>query len=96
MSRIPEAVPSLNQFEPFQLHPIGANLGKDRIVPAAQQLSALPPKTFDSLTAISGDMPRCPFTSSERVLRVTPRAAAASVIVRPRGAIHSSNTTMPG
>ena len=30
-------------------------------------------------------MPRLPWTSSESVFRVTPRAEAASVIVRPMG-----------
>src|SRR5437016_5018902 len=59
-------------------------------------VSALPPKTLNSLTAISGDMPRLPFTSSESVLRVTPRASAACVMVKPKGSIHSCNTTMPG
>src|SRR6185312_9093957 len=44
------------------------------------QLSALPPKTFSSRTAISGEMPRFPFANSESVLRVTPRAAAAAVM----------------
>jgi hypothetical protein len=29
---------------------------------------------LESLTAISGDMPRFPFTSSESVLRVTPKS----------------------
>jgi hypothetical protein len=46
------------------------------------QLSALPPKTLDSLTAISGEMPRFPFTGSDSVVRVTPRAAAASVMLK--------------
>jgi hypothetical protein len=32
-------------------------------------------KATGSLTAISGDMPRFPFTSSESVLRATSRAA---------------------
>jgi hypothetical protein len=41
-------------------------------------------------------MPRFPFTSSESVLRVTPRAAAASVIVKPEGSMHSCKTTRPG
>src|SRR5262245_59501833 len=41
-------------------------------------------------------MPRFPFTSSESVLRVTPRAAAASVMVKPKGSIHSCSTTRPG
>src|ERR1039458_1983207 len=60
------------------------------------QPSSVPPKTFDSLTAISGDMPRFPFASSESVLRVTPRASAARVMVKPKGSIHSCNTTRPG
>ncbi len=55
-----------------------------------------PPKTLDSLTAISGDIPRFPLTSSESVLRLTPRASAASVMVKPKGSIHSFKTTRPG
>jgi hypothetical protein len=38
------------------------------------QLSTLPPKALDKRTAISGDMPRFPLTSSESVFRVTPSA----------------------
>src|SRR5260370_15677030 len=41
-------------------------------------------------------MPRLPFTSSESVLRVTPRAAAACVMVKLNGSMHSCNTTRPG
>src|SRR5260370_37487665 len=41
-------------------------------------------------------MPRLPFTSSESVLRVTPRAAAACVMVKLDGSMHSCNTTRPG
>ncbi len=61
----------------------------------ANQLSALPPNTCSSRTAISGEMPRFPFTSSESVERVTCNAAA-SVIVKPRGLIQSCSTTLPG
>src|SRR5271157_1242009 len=60
------------------------------------QLSALPPKTCDNLTAISGEIPRFPFTSSESVVRVTPSAAAASVMVKPKGSMHCRSTTPPG
>src|SRR5437879_7343935 len=60
------------------------------------QPSSVPPKTFDNLTAISGEIPRFPFTSSESVLRVTPRASAASVIVKPRGSTHWRKTMPPG
>ena len=59
----------------------------------SSQPSSVPPKTLDSLTAISGDMPRFPLTSSESVLRVTPRAAAASVMVKPDGWMHWRKTT---
>src|SRR5258708_17498152 len=60
------------------------------------QLSALPPKTLDSLTAISGEMPRFLFTSSDKVVRVTPRASAASVMVKPKGSMHWRSTKPPG
>lgn len=60
------------------------------------QLSALPPKTLDNLTAISGEMPRLPFTSSDKVVRVTPRAAAACVMLNPKGSMHWRNTKPPG
>src|SRR6185437_5888237 len=60
------------------------------------QLSALPPKALDSRTAISGEIPLLPFTSSESVTRETPSAWAASVIVKPNGSMHSSRTKLPG
>src|SRR5580704_12810625 len=60
------------------------------------QLSALPPNTLDSLTAISGDMPRLSFTSSDNVVRVTPRGAAASVMLNPKGCMHWRSTKPPG
>jgi hypothetical protein len=41
-------------------------------------------------------MPRFPFTSSDSVVRVTPSAAAASVIVNPKGSVHWRNTKPPG
>jgi len=46
--------------------------------------------------AISGDMPRFPFTSSESVFRVTPSASAACVMVNSKGSMHSCSTTVPG
>ena len=36
-------------------------------------------ETLDSLTAISGDMPRFSFTSSDNVVRVTPKIGRAHV-----------------
>src|SRR5229473_4637204 len=60
------------------------------------QLSALPPNTFDKRTAISGEIPRFPFTSSDSVVRVTPSAAAACVIVSPNGSMHCRSTNPPG
>src|SRR5579862_7673895 len=41
-------------------------------------------------------MPGFSLTSSESVLRVTPRASAACVMVKPDGSMHSCNTTRPG
>jgi hypothetical protein len=46
-------------------------------------------------TAISGDMPRF-FTNSDSVLCVTPKVSAACVMVKPKGSMHSRNTTPPG
>ena len=56
----------------------------------------VPPKTLDSLTAISGEIPRFSFTSSDKVVRVTPSAAAAAVIVKPKGSTHRRSTKPPG
>src|ERR1700685_1816131 len=61
-----------------------------------QQLAALPPKTFDNLTAISGEIPRFPLTSSDGVVRVIPSAAAASVMVSPNGSIHCRSAKPTG
>src|ERR1700691_5467237 len=41
-------------------------------------------------------MPRFALTSSESVLRVTPRAASSSVILKPEGSMHWRKTTPPG
>jgi hypothetical protein len=54
----------------------------------ASQLSALPPNTLDSLRAISGEMPPLALTSSESVVRVAPRAAGSSVMLKPKGSMH--------
>jgi hypothetical protein len=43
---------------------------------------------LDSLTAISGEMPRFSFTSSDNVVRVTPSALAASVMLKFNGSMH--------
>ena len=45
------------------------------------QLWALPPKAWESRMDLSGEMPRLPLISSESVVRVTPRARAARVMV---------------
>jgi hypothetical protein len=50
----------------------------------------------DSLTAISGEMPRFSFTNPDKVVRVTPRAAAAFVVLKPRGSMHWRNAKPPG
>src|SRR5688572_21260933 len=46
--------------------------------------------------AISGEMPRFAFTSSDSVVRVTPSAAAASVMLKPKGSMHWRKTKPPG
>jgi hypothetical protein len=51
---------------------------------------------LDNLTAISGEIPRFPFTSSDKVVRVTPSAAAASVMVKLKGSMHWRSTKPPG
>ncbi len=61
-----------------------------------RQLSGLRPKACDNLTAISGEIPACPFNSNERVFRVIPRPSAAFVTVRPRVLMHRSPIISPG
>jgi hypothetical protein len=75
-------------LQPLQLDALTVDLGKVVLRLLHKPASSVPPKTLDSLTAISGDTPRFPFTSSESVLNVTPRAAAASVMVKPNGSMH--------
>src|SRR5271166_938752 len=48
------------------------------------QLSALPPNTLDKRTAISGEIPRFSFTSSDNVVRVTPRAELLGLWSTPK------------
>jgi hypothetical protein len=79
------------------LRPAGADVREVVLCACCtSQLSALPPKTLDSRTAISGDMPRFSFTSSDKVVRVTPRAAASSLMLKLKGSIHWRKTTPPG
>src|ERR1700683_1481431 len=46
--------------------------------------------------AISGEIPRFSFTNSDSVERVTPRGAAAWVMVKPNGSLHWRSTKPPG
>src|SRR6185437_9740938 len=45
---------------------------------------------------MSGDTPLWPFSRSDSALRVTPRASAAAVTVRPSGFRQSSRMISPG
>src|SRR5262245_17090675 len=58
---------------------------------SAEVLNAIP-----SLKAISGLTLMCPLSSSERFLRLTPKASAASVTLKPNGAKHNSLSTSTG
>jgi len=53
-------------------------------------------KAIDNQTTISGLMPERPFKMLDRVLRLTPSAWAASVMLRPRGSRQGSRKTSPG
>src|SRR5467141_1823454 len=84
------------ELEPLQFNPVGANL-RDIVMRLLRQPAlGAPPKTLESRTAISGEIPRFPFTSSDKVVRVTPSAAAASLMVKPKGSMHWRNTKPPG
>jgi virulence-associated protein VagC len=60
------------------------------------QLSALVPREIDRRTAISGLIPDRPLRMLDRVFRLMPSAAAASVTLRRRGCRHNSRRTSPG
>src|ERR1017187_6961884 len=74
---------ALTESQPFQLYAVAADLGKvvlgllhkPAFLVAAENLGQ-PHGHFGRYAAL-------PVTSSESVLRVTPRAAAASVMVKP-------------
>src|SRR3989442_4966625 len=51
---------------------------------------------MESRTAISGLIPVRPFNRLESVLRLTPRAWAASVTLKPRGSRHNVRKISPG
>jgi hypothetical protein len=57
------------------------------------ELSDGVPKASDKRTAISELMPARPLTTEERVFRLTPSAAAVSVMERPSGSRQSSCNT---
>src|SRR6266508_2961109 len=60
------------------------------------QVSGSLPNALERRIAISGEMPEWTLISYERALRVTPKARAAAVTLRPSGARHSSRTNSPG
>src|ERR1019366_6771311 len=60
------------------------------------QVSAVLPKAFASRTAISTEMAAFSLTRLLSAWRLTPRARAPSVTVRPSGSRHSSRTIRPG
>src|SRR3989338_1528051 len=59
-------------------------------------VSAPPPKALSSLIAISGEIAALQFTRLLRAWRVTPRARAAPVMVRPKDSMQSWRTERPG
>jgi hypothetical protein len=60
------------------------------------QVSAVLPKAFESLIAISGLMAALPFTTLLRACRVTPRIFAPSVTDRPNGSRQAARMLRPG
>ena len=78
----------LSWYQPLQLQSIGVSVRKAVLGLLDKPAFGAAAKTLESVTAISGDMPRFSFTSSESVVRVTPRAAAASVMLKPKGSMH--------
>jgi hypothetical protein len=78
----------LRHHQPPQLDPFSIHLSKLVLRLLCQPALRADPKTLERRTAISGEIPRLPFTNSDSVVRVTPSAAAASVIVKPKSAMH--------
>lgn len=54
------------------------------------QASGVLPNALERRLAISAEMPRCPFTSSDRALRETPSAFALSVTLNPKGSVQGT------
>src|SRR5713226_2261291 len=86
----------LRQFQPLKLDPVCANMGKVVLRLLQEPAFGVAAKDLGQAHGHFRGMPRFSFTSSESVLRVTPRASAACVMVKPEGSIHSCNTTRPG
>jgi hypothetical protein len=83
-------------LQPLQLYVAAADLRQFVLSLLHKPAVFAAPEHLRKPDAISGEMPRFPFTSSESVFRETPRASAASVIVKPKGSMHWRNTTPPG
>jgi hypothetical protein len=72
----------------FQLQPVAADLCKVVLGLLHKPTLFRAAENLERLTATSRDIPRFPLTSSESVLRVTPRASAAPVMVKRKGSMH--------
>jgi hypothetical protein len=87
---------TLGEFQALELDAVGANLGEVVMGLLRQPGCGAVAENLGQRTAISGEIPRFPFTNSDKVVRVTPRAAAACVMVKPRGSMHWRSTKPPG
>lgn len=88
--------PSLSEFQALELDAVGADLGQIVVRLLREPGCGAAAEDFGEADRHLGDIPRFSLTSSESVVRVTPRAAAASVMLNPIGSMHWRSTKPPG
>ena|SRR4051812_6579033 len=87
---------TLPEFQPPNLNPVGADLCQIVVGLLRQPSCGTAAEDLGEAHGHVRRYPRFPLTSSDNVVRVTPRAAAACVTVKPKGSMHWRSTKPPG
>ncbi len=88
--------PVSSEFEPLQFDAIGTNVRKIVVRLLREPAFGAPAEDLRQPNGHFGRNPALAVHQFRQVVRVTPSAAAASVMVKPKGSMHWRSTTPPG
>jgi hypothetical protein len=86
----------LGKFQALEFDSVGADLGQIVMSLLRKPSSGAAAEYLRQAHGHFREIPRFSFTNSDNVVRVTPSAAAAWVMVSPKGSMHWRSTKPPG